>query len=75
MEVVLEILHLADSGPGLFLESGPSNELGLTAWYPVQSLCEPCVEVQSHGRMGQSCKRALVEGHSVFLEAVEVIEA
>jgi len=59
----------------LVLERGPGNEMGLTAWYPVEALCEPGVEVQSHGRMREASKRPFVERYGVFLQAGEVFVA
>jgi len=45
MEVVLETIHSPTSGPELLLDRGLGNELWLAAWYPVQALCEPGVDV------------------------------
>ena len=39
--------------------------MGLTAWYPVEALCEPGVEVQSHGRMREASKRPFVERYGI----------
>jgi len=45
------------------------DELWLSAWYSVQALCKPSVDVQSQGRMRQPGERPFIEWDGVLLEA------
>jgi len=49
VEFALEVDHPAKPCSELVLERGPGDELGLTAWHPVQPLRELGVDVQGHG--------------------------
>ena len=59
--------------PELLVQGGPGDELRTAGRNPVQSLRQPHVYVESHGRGGQDRHRPVIERHGVFAEALEIL--
>ena len=72
-EFLLKSVHALIIRAKLRLDRGPLDEDRPQRINPVQPLCQPAIDIEGKGRMGQCCKVFFVNWHGMILQATKII--
>ena len=74
-EPAAKVADAGESLPELLVKGIPADKLRLCRWYPMQSLGQPDINVESHRRRRQGSNSSMVERDRVLAQALEVFFA